>query len=161
MWRSVNYLVKSPSAADASNAASCTCLIVSILAVQHIRFDDFNVWEGRCTPDAEPLPTTEAIVLPVWSGQRSDFTAPTHLTAAMAYTSTSLGSACGTLQVRNWASAACSSYTLEVNVKPGWGAVANVDAVALAPAARSQADVAAGALATPARSAAWLGLRTT
>ena len=113
------------------------------LFVQHIRFDDFNVWEGGCSPAAEPLPTSDAIVLPTWSGQLSDFNKPTHLTASINYANTSLGSACGAMYVRNWASAACSSYTLEVNVRPGWGAVAAVTAQVNA-TARAPADVSAG-----------------
>ena len=113
------------------------------LFVQHIRFDDFNVWEGGCSPAAEPLPTSDAIVLPAWSGQLSDFNKPTHLTASINYANTSLGSACGAMYVRNWASAACSSYTMEINVRPAWGAVAAVTAQVNA-TARAPADVSAG-----------------
>jgi hypothetical protein len=110
--------------------------------VQHLRFDDLGVWEGRCTPEQEPFPTAAPVLLPTWLNLQSKFTKPTVLTAALKFDDTSLGSACGNVYLRSYAGGTCKGFSLEVNVRPTWGKISVIPNTV----AKGRTDATAGAL---------------
>jgi hypothetical protein len=89
--------------------------------VQHIRFDNFEIWEGRCTPAEEPFDTELAIVVPEWPTLRANLDKPTVLTTQLVFEKAFVGGGCGHVVVTNVGSKACDAYEVEINIRPSWG----------------------------------------
>ena len=92
--------------------------------MQTIVFDDFGIWDGRCTPADEPFSTDLAPVPPpAWPTLRTDFSAPTSFAAAMEFDKTFTGGGCGKLVVTNNGAEDCARFEAHVNIDPAFGGI--------------------------------------
>ena len=87
--------------------------------MQHIRFDDFGVWQGRCPPTLGDFSQEAATQLPTWANQRSDLSKPTVFATTVTFPSAT----CANIAIQNTANVACGALSLELNVRPSWGKV--------------------------------------
>jgi hypothetical protein len=87
--------------------------------VQTIRFDDFQVWTGKCAPEDEPFPNVVTFPKPVW---------PSMLTKVV-FSKAFTGGGCATFEVQNTAAVPCDMYELELNIRPEWGTILQKEGV--------------------------------
>lgn len=92
-----------------------------------IEFDDFQIWEGKCSPENEPFTQELTLPSPVWDNMRSDLNAPTVLLAEVVGRTAFGGGGCVTFEVLNTADSMCSQFELEINIRPTWGTVLSRD----------------------------------
>lgn len=95
--------------------------------LQTIRFDDFQVWEGRCTPEDEPFTQALSLPKPTWDNMRSDLNAPTVLLAEVVGKTAFAGGGCIKFEVLNTADSICNQFELEINIRPSWGTLLKKD----------------------------------
>lgn len=92
-----------------------------------IRFDDFQVWEGKCTPADEPFTQELTLPKPTWDNMRSDLNKPTVLLAEAKGKTAFAGGGCVKFEVLNTADTTCNQFELEINIRPTWGTVLEKD----------------------------------
>jgi hypothetical protein len=98
----------------------------TLVWLQTILFDDFQVWEGRCTPDKEPFSQKIFQTLPEWPGMKK-ITSSSNLKVDLDFKKASAGGASGKFFVENTATSACDVYQIHLHIRPSWGTIQGRD----------------------------------
>jgi hypothetical protein len=115
--------------------------------MQHIQFDDFQVWEGKCAPEDGPFSTNVEPIIPSWPEFRTDLSKATTLKTTTVFNKAFVGGGCGGLEIENTGTLQCDGFEAEINVRPSWGAVLNKNgALSLSAMELIDKDEAAGAI---------------
>lgn len=95
---------------------TCACV------VQHIQFDSFKVWEGRCAPEAQAGGSMMGVVKPEWKGQRAT-PAPATLETEMTLATGFVGGGCPDIKIKNTSGRVCSDWEMDLHIRPTFGNV--------------------------------------
>lgn len=98
-------------------------VVIHCVGVQTIDFDDFQIWEGKCSPMDEPMDQELTHPTPMWPNMKTDLNKPTTLLALIAFEKAFVGGGCGDFEIENRADVPCEDYELELNIRPDWGAL--------------------------------------
>lgn len=91
--------------------------------MQHIQFDNFKIWEGKCEPDQGINGAMVGTVKPEWPGMMTDLNAPTDLETVIRLESGFGGGGCPKLEIINNSNMVCTAWEMELNVRPNWANV--------------------------------------
>lgn len=91
------------------------------LYLQTIDFDDFEIFEGRCSPMDEPLQRELTLPIPMWPSMITNLDEPTALLANIKFEKAFVGGGCGNVEVQNTVDVPCDEFQIELNIRPEWG----------------------------------------
>lgn len=104
-----------------------SCEANGSLYMQVIIFDDFQIWEGRCSPDQEPFASEFLPITPTWPTLRTNFDEKTTLAGQVVFDKAFVGGGCGEFEITNRGAQVCENFELEINIRPSWGTILTKD----------------------------------